>query len=545
MPDRPLPMDAARATDPLISLQQVVLQHDGQPLSDPIDWTIHQGEQWAILGPTGAGKSVLARTLAGISPPLDGLVHDHLSGEACPATDGENSSRSGQGSVAYVGFEHTPRGGEGLFHQARWHASLEITSPAVNDYLSAEAIWRRNPHEVVPHPTESPSSFRARQKRVAEWLELSNLFDRRLHQLSDGEWRRVQIARALLRDPQLLILDDPFVGLDPQFRTRLGELLSRLIERGIHLVIVSSDPQAIPTGITHVLLLERIPRSRVAVAAQGPRDEVLGTCPTTTPPQLLKKSHDRLADPKVTAPTSPVIQMRNVTVVQNGVALLQGVHWIVRQGEKWALIGPNGAGKTTLLSLILGDHPQAYANDIALFGQPRGSGESIWEIKRRMGWVSPELHRYHPPEISLISVVCSGFFDSLGLHRRSSPEQQAQAKTWLQRLGVAEEAERPFQAVAKGTQRLALIARALIKEPELVVLDEPCQGLDAVGRERVLAALENIAQAPTRTLIYVTHRRRELFPGLTHVLQLSRGRVTLASPLEDIDTLSSPLPGSS
>ncbi len=526
------------ATQPLISLERVVLQRDGQPLSEPLDWTIRQGEHWAILGPTGVGKSALARTLAGTSSPLRGLVHHHFPGEVHRTADESGPSAPKQDAVTYVAFDRNGRGGEGLFHQARWHASLEITSPLVTNYLSAAAIWRRNPYEVVTRAIEPPSSFGTRREQIVRWLELSDLLARHLHHLSDGEWRRVQIARALLREPRLLILNDPLTGLDAQFRARFARLLSSLMQEDTHLVIVSSESQAIPAGITHVLLLERGRRSRTVVAAQGRREQVLesyvaGAHPQTSP----QADHDKLIQAEAAAPASAVIQMHDVTVAQNGVTLLQGVDWTVRRGEKWALVGPNGAGKTTLLSLIIGDHPQAYANDIALFDQRRGSGESIWEIKRRIGWVSPELHRYHPPDVSLARVVCSGFFDSLGLHRRSSSEQKAQANAWMQRLGVAEDAEHPFQSVAKGSQRLALIARALVKEPELLVLDEPCQGLDAAGREVVLRALEDIAQEPTRTMIYVTHRRREIFHGLTHILRLSRGRVVRTSQVKDISTL--------
>ena len=122
--------------------------------------------------------------------------------------------------------------------------------------------------------------------------------------------------------------------------------------------------------------------------------------------------------------------MRGVNVSYDGVRVLRDIDWTVRRGEHWALLGPNGAGKTTLLSLILGDNLQAYANDITLFGRRRGSGESIWEIKEHIGWVSPELHVHYARNVSCLSVVCSGFYDSIGLYRRPTEEQRATASRW-------------------------------------------------------------------------------------------------------------------
>jgi molybdate transport system ATP-binding protein len=211
-----------------------------------------------------------------------------------------------------------------------------------------------------------------------------------------------------------------------------------------------------------------------------------------------------------------------VRVSYDGTPVLRGIDWTVREGERWALLGPNGAGKTTLLSLILGDNPQAYANQIALFGRQRGSGESIWEIKRRIGWVAPELHLYYPIAATGFDVVCSGFFDSVGLYRRCSPQQRDEARAWMARLSIAGCAEAAFRQLSEGEQRMVLVARALVKRPQLLVLDEPCQGLDTRNRDRVLEAVDSVGNIG---MIYVTHEADEMPKTITHVIRLEAGRV--------------------
>jgi molybdate transport system ATP-binding protein len=227
--------------------------------------------------------------------------------------------------------------------------------------------------------------------------------------------------------------------------------------------------------------------------------------------------------------------MRGVSISYGGVQILEGVDWSVRAGENWALLGPNGAGKTTLLSLILGDNPQAYANDVTLFGKRRGSGDTIWELKERIGWVAPELHLYYPKNVSCFEVVCSGFHDTIGFHGRCSSRQCETARAWLQRLGLSQVAGLRFGAVSEGEQRLVLIARALVKEPKLLVFDEPCQGLDAEKRDKVLRLVETLGDHATSSLIYVSHHRDALPGSITHLMRLEGGRVVGSGRVRDVD----------
>lgn len=512
-----------------ITLTGVALHVDGRPFGEPITWRLHPGETWALVGPTGAGKSLLARTLAGLVPPLAGAVD--YGADGAPAGS----------SVAYVAFGERP-GGPGLFHQARWHASFEESLPTVDAILTVDAIWRRNPYEITDRPLPDPAAFTANRERVIDRLELAPLLGRQLHHLSDGEARRVQIARGLLKAPALLILDDPFTGLDRHFREALRRLIPMLVQDGLQVILVLPDGQELPQVVTHVLVLDR-----GKVVAQGPKQALLpllGSRTAPPAPACLCPSGHRddapaapLSEPGARA-AEPVIELRGIRVVHEALPILDDITWTVRRGEKWALLGPNGAGKSTLLSLILGDHPQAYANDIALFGRPRGSGESVWEIKRRIGWVAPELQRYHPLHSTAFGVVCSGFFDTLGLYRPGTAEQEAIAGAWMARMGLTVDRSRPYNSLSRGEQRLVLIARALVKDPELLILDEPCQGLDLDHQPRVLEAIDEVAGEPGRTMIYVTHRPSEFPRSLTHLVELRGGRVLRQGPMTSSDRVS-------
>jgi molybdate transport system ATP-binding protein len=212
--------------------------------------------------------------------------------------------------------------------------------------------------------------------------------------------------------------------------------------------------------------------------------------------------------------------MKNVRVAFGDRVVLRDLNWTVRRGENWAVVGPNGSGKTTLLGLITGENLQVYANEVSLFGKKRGEGESIWEIRRRIGFVSPELQFRYRRQVSVREAVLSGLFDSIGLYRKPDLRQEALADRWLESLGMEAMGERQFQRLSYGEKRLALIVRAMVKSPDLLVLDEPCQGLDRDNRERALRLMEEIGRRGETALLYVTHREEEMIPCIGRVLRL-------------------------
>jgi molybdate transport system ATP-binding protein len=241
----------------------------------------------------------------------------------------------------------------------------------------------------------------------------------------------------------------------------------------------------------------------------GPRSDWQ---PLTT---ALEEDHET---PEVASEREPVIELNDVHVQHGGKKILDGLNWTVRAGERWALVGPNGSGKSTLISLICGDHPQAYSNDVKLFGKPRGSGESIWDLKRRMGLVSPEIHLYFSEPLTATATAATGFFDVLA-YRKTTPEQEATIRDFFDYFGITTLADRPFARLSTGQQRLVLFIRALVKRPEVLLLDEPFQGLDAPAIAKARSWLDNNL-TPDQALIFVSHDPMEIPRCVTKRLTL-------------------------
>jgi len=218
----------------------------------------------------------------------------------------------------------------------------------------------------------------------------------------------------------------------------------------------------------------------------------------------------------------PLVEMRNTTVKYEKKHVLNDFNWTVKDGENWGVVGPNGAGKTTVLSLIVGDNLQAYANDIYLFGRRKGSGESIWEIKKKIGMISSEVQVHYRKQIRTQDVIVSGFFDSIGLYRYATPDQLSEANSWMEKLGIAHLRDRRFDRLSDGEKRLVLLARSMVKHPLLLILDEPCQGLDPANRDIILELIDHIGRSSTTNLIYVTHNADEILPCISHILHLNR-----------------------
>ncbi len=355
---------------------------------------------------------------------------------------------------------------------------------------------------------------------VVARLELNRLLMRSIRALSTGEMRKLQIARILLRAPEVLILDEPFDGLDQTSRQNLTQIIDGLMDDQRTVILVTHRQREISSHITHVMAIRD-----GRVVFRGTRLEFFKS-------GQLKRLYTRDSDSRLSLPISGnqpqpsfkgqadiLIDMKNVTVQYGDTVVLNNLNWTMQTGQNWVILGPNGSGKTTLLNLICGDNLQAYANDIQLFGKQRGAGESIWEIKERIGIISSEFQIRYRKNMSVLDVVLSGYFDSVGLYRSASSPQRQAAGQWLAELGINDLSDRIFNRLSYGEQRMVLMARAMVKIPQILILDEPYQGLDRTNRRRILAAIDIIGQLPCTSLIYVTHYPDEIPACSTHVLQ--------------------------
>ena len=478
---------------PIVELAGATLRVGGRLLFRNTTWAFRSNEHWALVGANGSGKTLFANALTGAVPVVRGELN------------------VANGIVAQVSFEQQKAVAGTTPAAARWFSLEAEAAPRVDQFLSQDNVEELNPFEVVTRPPAAVRAFAQHRQRVVRLLGIDALQQRPLPALSNGEMRKVLLARALLRRPRLLILDDSFAGLDALFRQHLKSILERLMRQGtVQVLLIATHTDELPRGITHWL---QVDRCRVVSQGRFRPWQVRETFQCPTESKLL-----RLPVRVNSTAVNKLVDLRDVTVSYGGRRVLANLNWVVRRGESWALLGPNGSGKSTLLSLIIGDNPQAYANDVRVFGHRRGAGESIWALKRRIGWVSPELHLHFPEDQTCLDTVASGFDDTNGCYRRPTARRRRAARRWLVVLGLTGCATLSFGSVSAGLQRLTLLARALVKSPDLLVLDEPCQGLDAAHRARLIQIVAALLRHTT--VIYVTHRRDEIPVGIKRVLRL-------------------------
>jgi molybdate transport system ATP-binding protein len=475
----------------LAQLTDVSVTFNGVDILKNINLTIQPGEQWAIVGKSGSGKTTLAQALTGRAF-HSGAVSFHL----------PNHTHANR--ILLIEQQHHFKNRSNtsdFYYQQRYNSSDSEDTMTVQEVL--QPFMESNP--------------------AANWIEqlhLRHVLPEPLIQLSNGENKRLQLAKALFLDPALLIMDNPFIGLDVEGRQSLHRILDAIVASGISIILIT-PPQELPNCITHVAVLEngqlvsagKKSATRLQTAAGAPAlpGEII---------QKLKAAGD--SNHFTTA-----VKMVNVTIRYGERTILQNINWEVKKGECWSISGPNGAGKSTLLSLVTADNPQAYANELYLFDQRRGSGESIWDIKRRIGFVSPELHLYFDRGTSCFDVIASGLFDTIGLFRQISTAQQEQVQNWIQLLQLQSLQRRPLFQLSLGQQRMVLLARALVKNPPLLILDEPTQGLDEEQISYFKTLVNQLCETFNTTLLYVSHYSKDLPGCITHAALLENGKITV------------------
>jgi molybdate transport system ATP-binding protein len=494
--------------DLILTIDHIQVRTATHTLFNDLSFTIKAGENWALVGESGSGKSALLQTIAGNLPVSGGKILYHFFDEAKHNYTGD-ASFTHQKMMAMVASKHHFRNlshTKDFYYQQRYNSSDSEDAPTVKVYLD-QLIAKANPNPIWTY------------ENTTEQLKLEPLLDKELIKLSNGETKRLLIAAALLKHPSLLLLDNPLTGLDVQTRAEFNALITAITKSGITVVMATSAHE-IPDAITHVAVLNQQKIEKTVLKEAFKPDEFKQ--------QQKDIDLEELQALLCTTPNavfSTIISMENVNIRYGEKQVLNNINWKVLPGERWALLGPNGAGKSTLLSLVNGDNPQAYANHIILFDRKRGSGESIWDIKKKIGFVSPELHQYFPTESSCLQVIESGFYDTLGLFRPSNPKKTELALRWMKLLQIETSARKPLKNATASTQRLCLLARALVKNPPLLIFDEPCQGLDEQQQNHFKHLLELICENSNTTLIYVTHYQQEIPNVVTQILQLEKGNV--------------------
>lgn len=463
----------------IIGIDKGVTRMPEWRMAEPVNFETYEGEQIAIVGSNGSGKSMLVDIIIGKHP----LLLQEPSYDFSPSIKPLASD-----NIKYITFRDSygDKNDGTYFLQQRWN-QMEISheTPLVGEILEKC------------------------DKAIIDLLKLNNLLDKQIILLSSGELRKLQIAKTLMQQPRVLIIDNPFIGLDEYSRNLFRNILSEIItKKPLQIILVLSRAEDIPDFITHVVEVKdkRVEKKQTLseyLSRRNPLPEHVLSCQNEQTILGMNKNDN---DYNV----QEVIKMKDVCIKYGERTILKNLDWTVNNGECWALSGENGAGKSTLLSLICADNPQSYTCHIELFGKPRGSGESIWDIKKHIGYVSPEMHRAYQRNIPAIRIVASGLKDTIGLYVKPTKEEYAVCKWWMELFGLKDKDDTSFLKLSSGEQRLVLLARAFVKDPEILILDEPLHGLDSYNQQLVKDIINTFSKRENKTIIMVTHYKEEL-----------------------------------
>ena len=492
----------------MIRLDNVSYRSGGRLLLSDITIDFSEGSCWAITGGNGSGKTLLAMITAGLLKPSAGKVIV-------------------EGKTGYASFELQQRimAEERKKDNSRFMQGGVDPGTLVKDFIFSKTA------DTGSVAADNGSIDMALFDRYSAMFSLEKITGRGLRFLSTGEFRKVLLCRELLAKPDILVVDDPYDGLDVKSRENLQQVFEALVKAGERIFLVTPRKSEVPQWAQYCAVLEN---GKVTFCGKNP----FAAAQESIPLRNGTKTWQGNAVLRVQNTSSPgkdgaVIAMNNVSVSYDGVKILSGINWQVLRGERWKITGPNGCGKSTLMALINGDNPKAYSNDIKLFGRKRGSGETVWEIKKKVGFVSGDFQMNYRVRASVLDTVLSGFFDSVGLYNDVSGLQMEEALKWLEAAGLAGKKEMRFTELSWGEKRAVLIIRALVKRAELVILDEPCQGLDDANTAAVLDIIAMLSGFSDITILLVTHDMHVCPPGFDRHLEFHPhpdGGFTVSSP---------------
>lgn len=472
-----------------VHISNLSLSFQNKSVFSDLDWTIKHGENWVLGGKSGSGKTALAKVLTG---------KQSASGEVKMNFDTESNLPA---QVLYVESWYQFKNVEGV---ANFYYQQRYTSQQTKETLTVNA-------ELAHFGKEENLNFTDAEKLV-ETLGFSGLRNSQLIELSSGEHKKLQLIKALWLRPQLLVIDQPYTGLDVASRKSLNTLLDDATKEGVTLVLISND--------------EELPKciNRFAEIENGKLVELQEAKETITVKENFERTLPEFLRQAPIYSSSNIAKMIDVNISYGDKQVLKNINWEVKAGEKWLLQGHNGSGKSTLLSLINGDHPQSYANELYLFGKKRGSGESIWDIKQHIGLISPEFHWYFDANATVWESVASGLYDSVGLFQTLPYTKAKHVDELVEYFGLTEYKKELLSSLPLGKQRLVLLARTVIKNPELLILDEPCQGLDKQQTAQFNQLVDELSRHGM-TVIYVGHFEAQLPTCLTNKIVLKNGEV--------------------
>jgi molybdate transport system ATP-binding protein len=478
---------------PSIIVKDLVVKTQENIVLDGISFSLLPNQHLAILGNAESGKTTLAKAIAG---------KIHFSGNII--IDFENVTEA-HTRIEFVEQRYSFKNLSGtseFYYQQRFNSF---------DSANAATIFQ----ELIK--TVASSKQINNVNSVLEDLGIFHLKNSPLIQLSSGEHKRFQLAKALLNRPQFLLLDNPYTGLDISARKNLNKMLEGISQKGTQLILIPGT-FPIPDFITHVAFLKNKKLSFFAEKENFQTENFIQSEETKIfyNTELLPESTEDFQ-------LKTIVEMKNIHLNYGENVILKNLSWQIESGEKWLLKGRNGAGKSSLLSLITGDHPQAYSNEIYLFGKRRGTGESIWDIKQKTGYISPELHAYFDKSITCFNAIASGYFDTIGLFKKLSTTQHNNILQWLDFLQLSHVSKKSLHSISFGLQRMILLVRALVKNPSLLVLDEPCQGLDEEQSAQFVSLIDHVCTNSNKTLIYVSHEASNIPGCIEKVLQLEKG----------------------
>lgn len=470
-------------------------------MANPFNFELYDNEHIAIVGNNGAGKSMLADIISGRHP---------ISGTGIVYNFAPNKKELISDNIKYITFRDSYGDYDNTyFLQQRWNQhEIDKETPTVRNVLDSSIMndGQKTSNELRNH--------------LYDIFDIEQMLDKYIILLSSGEMRKLILVRALLSEPRVLIIDNPFIGLDTETRQQLKELLQTVSqERALQIIAIISKTDDIPNFITHVVEVKDM-----KVMQKKPLDEYLISIKNTQEqiPQCLTDIISNIPYHNNEYNSKNVVIMNNVTIKYGDRTILNNINWTIKNGEYWALSGKNGSGKSTILSLICADNPQAYACNITLFDKKRGSGESIWDIKKHIGYVSPEMHRAFKHNIPSIQIVAGGFKDTMGLYSQPSKQEYETCNKWLEIFGIKDLADKTFFKLSSGQQRLVLLARAFVKDPELLILDEPFHGLDDKNRQLVREIINAFCKRKNKTMIIVCHYDEELPQCINNKIHLKR-----------------------